>query len=150
MCGCLLQHYPLSIAGQEGRASPLGAAFRMRAGRPGLSAQTFSQLSLGHLEKLIFSERAIWIEERPAGFVVRDKNGSARFRRSRRALSRSRCQEGPAGCPERRRALGGVPRSVERGLAQAGGGTEERGRTQAVGRDRHLQDAGSASALQSL
>src|SRR4051812_15640806 len=27
---------------------------------------------------------------------------------------------------------------------------EERGRTQALGRDRHLQDAGSASALQSL
>src|SRR3954462_4650736 len=117
---------------------------------PKRRATASSDIQYGHLEKLIFSERAIWIEERPAGFVVRDKNGSARFRRSRRALSRSRCQEGPAGCPERRRALGGVPRSVERGLAQAGGGTEERCRTQALGRDRPLQDAGSASALQSL
>src|SRR5215204_5675971 len=104
----------------------------------------------GHLEKLIFSERAIWMEERPAGFVVRDRNGSARFLRSRRALSRSRCQEGPAGCPERGRALGGFPRAVERGLAQARRGAKERCRTQAVGRDRHLQGAGSAGALQSL
>src|SRR3954468_8795163 len=104
----------------------------------------------GHLEKLTFSERANWMRARPAGFVVRDKNGSAWFLRSRRALSRSRCQEGPAGCPERGRALGGFPRSVERGLAQAGGGTEDRGRTQALGRGHHLQDAGSASALQSL
>src|SRR3954468_17461010 len=104
----------------------------------------------GHLEKLTFSERANWIDGQPAGFVVRDKNGSARFLRSRRALSRSRCQEGRAGCPERGRALGGVLRSVERGLAQTGGGAEERGRMQALGRDRHLQDAGSAGALHSL
>src|SRR4051812_41997953 len=90
------------------------------------------------------------MRERDAGFVVRDRNGSAWFLRPRRALSRSRCQEGPAGCPERGRALGGLPCAVERGLAQAGGGAEERGRTQALGRDRHLQDAGSASALQSL
>src|SRR3954470_7915803 len=104
----------------------------------------------GHLEKLTFSERAIWMEGRPAGFVARDRNGSAWFLRSRRALSRSRCQEGPAGFLERGCALGGLPRSVERGLAQAGGGAEERGRTQALGRDRHRQGAGSAGALQSL
>src|SRR3954452_447461 len=90
------------------------------------------------------------MDGQPAGFVVRDKNGSAWLLRSQRALSRSRCQEGSAGCPERGRALGGLPRSGERGLAQTGGGAEERGRTQALGRDRHLQDAGSAGALQSL
>src|SRR4051812_1805779 len=89
------------------------------------------------------------MRERPAGFIARDRNESAWVLRPRRALSRSRCQEGSAGCPERGRALGGFPRAVERGLAQAGG-AEERGRTQAVGRDRHLQDAGSTSALQSL
>src|SRR3982750_2235161 len=33
--------------------------------------------ALGHLEKLTFSERAIWMEGRPAGFVARDRNGSA-------------------------------------------------------------------------
>src|SRR3954454_14249404 len=104
----------------------------------------------GHLEKLTFSECAIWMRERHAGFVVRDRNESAWVLRSRRALSRSRCQEGPAGCPERGRALGGLPCAVERGLAQAGRGAEDRGRTQALGRDRHLQDAGSAGALQSL
>src|SRR3954449_8296959 len=88
-------------------------------------------MASGHLEKLTFSERAIWMEGRPAGFVARDRNGSAWFLRSRRALSRSRCQEGPAGFLERGCALGGFPRAVERGLAQAGGGAEERGRTQA-------------------
>src|SRR3954453_2626663 len=35
----------------------------------------------GHLEKLTFSERAIWMEGRPAGFVARDRNGSAWFLR---------------------------------------------------------------------
>src|SRR3712207_3450331 len=100
----------------------------------------------GHLEKLTYSERAIWMEERPGGFVARDTNGSAWFLRSRRALSRSRCQEGPAGFPERGRALGGLPGTIERRLAQAGG-AQERCRTQALGRDHHLQDAGSASAL---
>src|SRR3954447_22137888 len=86
----------------------------------------------------------------PYSFVARDGNESAWVLRPRRALSRSRCQEGSAGCPERGRALGGFPRSVERGLAQAGGGAEDRGRAQALGRDRHLQDAGSAGALQPL
>src|SRR3954449_9645453 len=107
-------------------------------------------MASGHLEKLTFSECAIWMRERPAGFVARDRNGSAWFLRSRRALSRSRCQEGSAGCPERGRALGGLPCAVERSLAQAGGGAEDRGRTQALGRGHHFQDAGSAGALQPL
>src|SRR3954451_23732747 len=84
-------------------------------------------MRLGHLEKLTFSERANWMRERHAGFVARDRNESARFLRPRRALSRSRCQEGSAGCPERGRALGGLPCAVERGLAQAGRGAEDRG-----------------------
>src|SRR3954453_8827930 len=54
------------------------------------------------------------MRERHAGFVARDRNEAARFPRSRRALSRSRCQEGPAGCPERGRALGGLPCAVWR------------------------------------
>src|SRR4051812_24212928 len=107
-------------------------------------------MNYGHLEKLTFPERTIWMEERPAGFIARDRNGAAWVLRPRRALSRSRRQEGSAGCPERGRALGGLPCAVGRGLAQAGGGAEDRGRTQALGRDRHLQDAGSAGALQSL
>src|SRR3954452_1305928 len=91
-----------------------------------------SRITIGHLEKLTFSEYAIWMRERHAGFVVRDRNESAWVLGSRRALSLSRCEEGPAGCPERGRALGPFPRPVERGLAQAGGGTEDRSRTQAL------------------
>src|SRR4051794_16667684 len=123
---------------------------RRRRGQVGRSWYVDETYLKGHLEKLTFPEHTIWMEGRPAGFIARDRNGAAWFLRSRRALSRSRCQEGPAGCPERGRALGGFPRSVERGLAQAGRGAKDRGRTQAVGRDRHLQDAGSAGALQSL
>src|SRR3954453_122237 len=91
-----------------------------------------------------------WDGGQPAGFIGRDRNGSAWVLRPWGALSRSRCQEGPSGYSERGRALGGFPHAVERGLAQAGRGAKERCRTQALGRGRHLQDAGSTSALQSL
>src|SRR3954463_5102073 len=135
---------------QAGGLGSLGSRDRQSRDIFGTRRSSPFRTVVGHLEKLTFSERAIWMEGRPAGFVARDRNGSAWFLRSRRALSRSRCQEGPAGFLERGCALGGLPRSVERGLAQAGGGAEERGRTQALGRDRHLQGAGSAGALQSL
>src|SRR3954447_10783466 len=100
--------------------------------------------------KIGFFRARDWDGGQPAGFIGRDRNGSAWVLRPWRALSRSRCQEGPAGYSERGRALGGFPRAVERGLAQAGRGAKERCRTQALGRGRHLQDAGSTSALQSL